>query len=562
MITPGSRASSLLLAITARAIAPRPSTALACAAIVSAALACGCGGSRADSETDTTSGTTTAPTIVAPPPDEGDACRARAKEIEALPASPGAPGYEANRMAILGRARGEPMVFTRAPKAVDPATLGPEAVRSMGLFAKERAGSRLLSLVKRHRADKPLLRALLLREGYAYAEDPQDALWLAAEVKLPDLFDDATLYLQRGATTHKLTRGATTKEPRYTFEGGPFAGMTADLLFGDRVALAAIDLADPLHRDFNGLLDEIGFDRAAIVRTTDSAILADLRFGDRTVRAVLATDGASVHLSCLAEDAPTRAAIDTYRTEHAPRRRALGALHESVTAIVSEQVRFDKPFGAEGPDKDGQLRPAWMTAYLQGRSSFSFEGKGYPVFDTQGRAWPPEVCVDFVLDSFERAAGTWFRPRGEALGRTIGRFTWIDDLRGMRGVIGFGQGAEKHPELFEVRRFAGNERIPFGDRERFFKFLVGHTDDFHAGDVVAIHGEKRDNRIHQHAILIERTDPLTGFPYGLADQMRRPRRRTWEGIMAEAPKRSLLFRLHTKDVIFAAVDPGEPIATR
>src|SRR4051812_42609742 len=47
---------------------------------------------------------------------EGDRCRARVKEIEALPALPGAPGYEANRIAILGRARGEPMVFTRAPK--------------------------------------------------------------------------------------------------------------------------------------------------------------------------------------------------------------------------------------------------------------------------------------------------------------------------------------------------------------------------------------------------------------------------------------------------------------
>jgi hypothetical protein len=542
MRTPGSKVS-LLLAI--------------------AALACGCSGSHADSATDTPSGAATpTPSSAAAPADEGDACKAHAKEIEALPALPGAPGYEANRTAILGRARGEPMVFTRAPKAVDPTTLGPEAVRSMGLFAKERAGSRVLSLVKRHRADKPLLRALLLREGYAYAEDPQDALWLAAEVKLADLFDEPTLYLQRGATTHELTRGGTKKEPVYTFAGGPFAGMNADLLFGDRVALAKTDLTDPLHRDFNGLVDDVGFDRAALVRTTDHAILADLRFGERTARAVLATDGAAVHLACLAEDAATRAAIETYRTEHAPRRRALGALHESVTAILGELVRFDKPFGAEGPDKDGQLRPAWMTAYLQGRTSFGFEGKGYPVFDTQGRAWPPEVCVDFVLDSFERAAGTWFRPKGEAPGRTIGRFTWIDDMRQQRGVIGFGQRAEKHPELFDVRRFAGSERIPFADRERFFKFLVDHTDDFHAGDVVSIHGEKRDNRIHQHAILIERTDPLTGFPYGLADQMRRPRRRTWEGIMAEAPKRSLLFRLHTKDVIFASVDPGEPIAAR
>ena len=118
------------------------------------------------------------------------------------------------------------------------------------------------------------------------------------------------------------------------------------------------------------------------------------------------------------------------------------------------------------------------------------------------------------------------------------------------------------PEMFDVRRFAGNERIQFSERERFFKFLVDHTEDIHAGDVVAIHGYKRDDRVHQHAIFVERTDPITGFAYGLADQMYRPRRRTWEGIMAEAPKRSLLFRVHPKDEIFAAIDPGEPIAAR
>jgi hypothetical protein len=72
--------------------------------------------------------------------------------------------------------------------------------------------------------------------------------------------------------------------------------------------------------------------------------------------------------------------------------------------------------------------------------------------------------------------------------------------------------------------------------------------------VLAIHGLKRDERVHQHAILLEELDPLTGFPAGLADQMKNPRRRTWEGIMAEAPKRSLLFRARPKDVIVSKMD--------
>jgi len=77
------------------------------------------------------------------------------------------------------------------------------------------------------------------------------------------------------------------------------------------------------------------------------------------------------------------------------------------------------------------------------------------------------------------------------------------------------------------------------------------------GDVVAIHGLKRDDRIHQHAILVDRTDPLTGFPYGLADQMKRPRRRTWEGIMAEAPKRSLLYRVRPTAALIEKMTPVE-----
>jgi hypothetical protein len=79
--------------------------------------------------------------------------------------------------------------------------------------------------------------------------------------------------------------------------------------------------------------------------------------------------------------------------------------------------------------------------------------------------------------------------------------------------------------------------------------------------VVAIQGIKRDGNIHQHAILIERTDPMTGFPYGLADQMKWPRRRTWEGIMGEAPRRSLLFHLRLRPEVLLKLDPGAEPAT-
>jgi hypothetical protein len=272
---------------------------------------------------------------------------------------------------------------------------------------------------------------------------------------------------------------------------------------------------------------------------------------------VLEAKGAALTLGCVAAEAKVRETVEAARTAQGPRRRALLAMHDVVTDVVGEALRFDRPEGEKTAEHDGELRPQWMTAYLQGRESFSYEGSTYPVFDAAGRAWPPEVCVDFVLDSFERTSGTWFTPRGGRLGRVRGRLDFDEaGIQNRRGVLAFGAFAEARPELFESRRFAGAERIQFKERTRFFDFLVDHADEVRPGDVVAIHGMKADNRIHQHAILVEWADPITGFPSGLADQMKRPRRRTWEGIMAEAPLRSLLYRARPRDTVWARLDPG------
>ena len=207
---------------------------------------------------------------------------------------------------------------------------------------------------------------------------------------------------------------------------------------------------------------------------------------------------------------------------------------------------------------DGKLRPVWWDAYRRKQAWFSYDDVSYAVYDAAGRPWPPQVCVDLVLDTYERASGTWFAPRGEEPRRVKGGLDF--DGHGIvnrRGVLAFERWASEHPELFETRRFEPAERIPFGERTKFFDFLVEHADLFRASDVVAIQGRKRDGLIHQHAIFVEATDPLTGFPYGLFDQMKRPRRRTWEGIMAEAPARSLLYRVRPTDRVFEAIAGAE-----
>ncbi len=498
-----------------------------------------------------------APSPPSPPPDpELLACRARGQKALASPELPGAPEFDAARTSILGRARGEPMVFVREPKATPDEALEPAWLASRERFEKTKPGRRVHDLVKRHRREPEALRALVLREGYLYTPEPLDALALVTQLSLADLFQEPSIWLHRGTQVFRLERFEKRREVGYRYAEGSLEGQNAELLFGDRVALSKDELASPLHRDLRELAERDGFERARILRRSEDALFAELRYGTRWVKAWISSKDARLELDCIEEERQARESVRAWKEANAPRLRALAAIREAISALVAERLRFDRPQGEEGPDRDGQLRPFWYSAYLRGQRSFEFDDKIYSVFDSEGRAWPPEVCVDFVLDSFERASGSWYRGVA-APGRTKGRLDFNEmGIANRRGVIAFGLFAENATELFETRRFEDEERILFRDREKYFAFLTEHADEIRPGDVVAIRGRKRDGRIHQHAILVEYVDPITAMPCGLADQMKRPRRRTWEGIMAEAPLRSLYYRVRPREGIFASVDPG------
>jgi hypothetical protein len=531
------------------------SWAIAIASATTIACAVAQGGDTPASSSPTPIVTGSAGPPEAPATSPAADCHARIAAVLAGPALPGAPAFEARRVAILGRARGEPVVFVRAPASAPDASLSPAALATRRAIDALPAGARVDRVLARHRGDRATARSLLLREGYAYAEDPAEALALVTRTRLVDLFDEPTIGLVRGSTRHRLelARG---KEPAYRHVGGPLDGRAADLLFGDRVAVDERDLAEPLHRDLRGARDRVGFDRVTIEHLGERAIVADLAFGAEHARALFDTDGASPRLACLDVPDADRPRFEAFSRAGIARRRSLAALSGAVDRAVVERLPFDRPRDVKDHFSDGRLRPLWQSAYRRGQGSFSYEGEPYPVFDGVGRPAPPEMCIDFVLDSFERAADRWFRPRGEGPERTEGRLD-LDALgiTNRAGVMAFAAFAEAHPGDFDVVRLAPSDRIEFGDRDRFFRALVDRADLFAPGDVVAIHGLKRDGYVHQHAILVEDTDPVTGAPVLLADQMRWPRRRTWEGIMAEAPKRSLTYRVRFAERLLARLDP-------
>ena len=476
------------------------------------------------------------------------ACATRIEAALSTPARPGAPAFDQDRPAFLGRARSEPMVFIDEPAAIAESEVDRALLPSWKELRQGPPGGRVARVIARHRRDRVALRTLLLRQGYVYAPDPHDALALTTGLHLADLFDEPEIWQSRGADVWKLERRVTRFERSYVHADGPRRGLTADLIFGDRVALQADGLNDPWHRDLRALADVEGFDRTRIVHRSPAALVVELRYGEAWSRALLASDGARLSVACRAS---ATGEVAAFQARTAARRQALSRQSGMVTAQVDEALRFDRPEGEKTAERDGQLRPRWFDAYRRGAQAFEAEGHSYPVFDPSGRPWPPQVCVDFVLDTYERAGGTWFTARGEAPTRRVGTVDLdAEGIRNRRGVLAFETFASSRPDRFAVRRFSGNERIPFERRADFFAFLLAHADEFQPGDTLAIHGRKRDGLIHQHAILLERTDPVSGFPYGLADQMKRPRRRTWEGIMAEAPLRSLLYRVHPADALF------------
>ncbi len=486
------------------------------------------------------------------------ACRRRLDGAMAEPALPGDAPFHAHRAEILGRVRGEPVLFRRPPEPPPEADL-PAPVRATRKAAASLSPrARVTRILASHRGDRAALRALLLREGYVYSADAEEASALVGRLRLTDLFDAPAIWLERGSRRHRLVRDPG-RDPTYRHADGDLAGSAAELLLGDRLAADPTGLADAIHLDVRRARDEIGFDRLTPIHVTAHALVAHARFGEIGVRALFAAEGPVLSLSCLEAPDLVRRRVEQLVAAGAPRRRALARLGAAVDRAVLERLPFDRPRGVKDHLSDGQLRPLWGFAYRSGHATFSRDGESYPVFDAAGRPAPPQMCIDFVLDAFERSTGTWFRSRGEPPGRSAGGLDF--DALGIAnraGVMAFGLFADQHPEAFDVARFAPTDRIPFGDRARFFGFLEGRADRFAAGDVVAIHGLKRDGYVHQHAILILDTDPITGIPYGLADQMRWPRRRTWEGIMAEAPKRSLYYRIRLAPELLVGADAEPP----
>lgn len=473
-------------------------------------------------------------------------CAELIDEAERMPAEPGTPRLDKNRDVVLLYAKSEPVLFTSEPAANEK---GSEAARTYRTMLKTTSSpwGILDKLWPVFSLNPELGRAVLLRDGYLYADRPELAFALVDLVTVQMLFSDRTVWIQRGERTLHAER---TKAGRYVFSDGAERGQRVKLLLFDRIGTGTPPA--PLHRDFRALRQELGFDAVEVKRLGAERIVANLRYGALSVPTLLASEGA--HLSRVCEVVPqgSEEALGAARSEHARRERALAPLRSAIRAGVQEGLPFDEPLTEYG-QQDGRLRGQWLAAYESGQNDFEFQTDKYYVFNATGRPLVPEVCVDFIFDSFERASGTWWRPRGEARARVVGKldFTTLPDEQ-RRRATSFIDYAERHPESFDVYTLPENDRVPFKFGKRLADYLVAAAPQFRPGDVVLIRGYApwdkpwKPKIMHFHSFFVYESDPVTGMPIALAGNPGRPLLQTWQFEAFRTPDRSIWYRVRPR----------------
>lgn len=386
-------------------------------------------------------------------------------------------------------------------------------------------------LVQAHRGDRVFLRSFALSDGYLFATEPGLARALSASLRLEDLFDAETIYRTRAGRTERLDR---TGEGYVDASGEP-----ARLRLNDRVLEE--DGVAPIHVSLRGVRQQTGALRTLplALSTRDAAL--ELRFPDGTRRPALVTiEDGRTDVVCVGGDETTLAATLAHADRFAQRQARIA---EAAKALVRERPRFDEPVNEpEGVQEDGRLRGAWLAAYQRGARTFTYRDVDYPVFDADGNASPPQVCVDFVFDAWERGGGNWYRSRGEEPGRTAGDVAFRGlPRRSIQGLLAYSADGEGVLQRHDVAR---RDRVALREGRRFARAMGRVADDIQEGDTLIIHGlREQDMRLHYHAVLVLEVEPISGVPMVVADNQGRPRLRTLTSALRAAPLRSIKYRL-------------------
>ncbi|MBN1611663.1 MAG: hypothetical protein JW940_33820 [Polyangiaceae bacterium] len=494
------------------------------------------------------------------PASRNDCAERRATALR-LPGAPGAAAFESQRALLAGRIRGANVLWKREPRYEGPADGMGRALHRL------ETGPDALAEVRRMLRTYPKpeqRRSALLREGYLYVRGADAALAVIQQVSLTDLFTEPTVYLMRAGAVHELRRHQHRRGAEYVHVGGDLTGERAELLLADRVGLSPDGLTRmTLAIDFREARRLHGFDRIRVEHLTMESLVAQVRYGPGVwVPALFDVQGPVAKLVCHAPSAASVSKATAAYTAGLDRQRVQARVREVVEAQVREKLPFDAPRGEDDPRDRYPLRPRWRDAYAKGMTSFRFLGKRYPVYDTQGRPWVPQVCLELVYDTWERAAGTWYRsarcdgttgqlfPEPERIVGTLNLDVFeIDDRRRVAKFLAY---AEQHPEHFDLWKVPSADRVLYRETERFFQALVQQADQLREGDVLVVRRIRHGERALYHNMLVMETDPFLGIPTLLATNTAHPRLQTFDGVMQLSANRFLYCRVRPQPSWFDA----------
>lgn len=473
---------------------------------------------------------------------EQEECTALYNEISSQAARPGAPAFEKNRAMVLARSKAEPVLFVDEPKYTGEVSPGVEA-RRRAILKSQHPSEVLEASIKLFRGFPERLRQLALRDGYLYTDDPKSARLLTISLSLEGLFQEDEVFLQRGTQTLRLVRSA---ERHFIFADGEQTGDRARLLLFDRVWLPGETLGPTLHLDIRDFTQRLGVEGMRVVRITDGHILSELRFGNETARAVLEYSEPRVELNCLSVEPDRLASVGRARDEAYRRAQVMRVLREEIVHQVRAGLPFDEP-KTENGQQDGELRRRFEAAYFSGQSSYKFNGDSYDVYGPKGNPLVPQVCVDFVTESLERASGMYWVNKGEAPKKQLGALDFDELLDGQRRrEMALRSFARENPERLELIDFPQSEWVRYEKIDEFFNFVSSKKDIMRPGDIVIIRGRAAWDYYHHehtHTFFIYESDPITNMPTLLAGNAGKPRIVTWDDEMIRAPKRSIRHRI-------------------
>jgi hypothetical protein len=358
---------------------------------------------------------------------------------------------------------------------------------------------------------KQELRELILKEGYLYSSNKNESYALTQLIKIEDLFSEKEVYLTRGSDTFKLLK----TNNGYIFSDGFLKNQKASILLYDKLYLKE---KPDIHLDLLYLRQNFIYNKIIKIYKNKNYLFLKVDEEEIIIK--------DKNIIC--------GKLEKTSTN-------INSLKLSMIDMVDDKLPFDEPIHEFGKQLDGQLRPRWEKAFFQKQKSYIYNGDKYNVM-FNGKPYVPQVCVDFVFDTIDRASGTWYSNNKRVVGSFDSKY--YKDKYNIRSISGLIRLAEDNNDLFEVKKFK-SEKFK---SKNFYKDLK-----FNVGDIILIKGytpwDKKEE--HFHSFFIFETDPIYNIPFLLAGNAGPASLRVWEVERKRTPERFIFTIITPKQKILS-----------